>query len=112
MSAIASVPATLLLAVLAAPSAMGAEDYVLVLKDHKFAPAELVLPANTKVKIIVKNQDDTAAEFESTDLNREKVVNGQKEITVFVGPLDPGAYVFFDEFHKDTATGKIVVKQP
>lgn len=110
MTHIGSATATLLLAVMAAPAAIGAEDYVLVLKDHKFDPAELVLPANTKVKIIVKNKDDSAAEFESTDLNREKVVNGQKEIIVFVGPLDPGTYVFFDEFHKDTATGKIVVK--
>jgi hypothetical protein len=95
---------------LAALGSAQAEDPVLTLQDHRFTPTELVVPADTRVKLLVKNLDDTAAEFESTDLNREKVVNGKKEITVFIGPLSPGKYVFYDEFHKDTATGTIIVK--
>ncbi len=97
---------------LGAGQASAAEEFTLVLKDHQFTPRELVVPADTKIKLLVQNQDPTAAEFESVDLNREKVVSGNKEITVFIGPLAPGTYVFCDEFHKDTATGTIVVKKP
>ena len=101
----------LLLIPLFVAAALRADDYELVLKDHKFTPAELIVPPDTKVKITVKNQDETVAEFESTDLNREKVVSGNKEVIIYVGPLDEGTYAFFDEFHKDTAKGKIVAKK-
>ncbi len=91
------------------PAAAYADDYVLTLKDHQFSPAELVLPANQKVKMTVKNQQATPAEFESADLNREKVVGANDEVTVFLGPLDPGTYGYFDDLHRET-TGKITVK--
>ncbi|MGA9666961.1 MAG: cupredoxin domain-containing protein [Gallionella sp.] len=87
-----------------------AEDYVLTLKDNQFSPKELTVPAGQKIKITVKNQDATPAEFESSDLNREKVVGANSEITVFIGPLDAGSYGFFDDFHRDTTTGTIIAK--
>ena len=87
-----------------------AEDYVLNLKDHQFSPQELTLPANQKIKLTVKNMDATPAEFESADLNREKIVDANGEITVFLGPLDTGTYKYFDDFHRDTTTGTIKVK--
>ena len=86
-----------------------ANDYVLTLKDHQFTPQPLVLPANQKIKLIVKNQQSTPAEFESAELNREKVVQPNSEITVILGPLDPGTYGYFDDFYHE-ATGKITVK--
>ena len=49
-------------------------------------------------------------EFESVKLNREKVISGGGEIVVFLGPLSSGTYDFFGEFHRETATGEIVVK--
>lgn len=86
-----------------------AGDYILTLKDHQFTPKTLVLPANQKIKLIVKNQQSTPAEFESSELNREKVVQPNSEITVILGPLDPGTYGYFDDFHHET-TGTITVK--
>ncbi len=41
------------------------ETYRLTLKDHKFTPAELTIPANERFIIEVENQDTTPAEFES-----------------------------------------------
>jgi plastocyanin len=67
----------------------------------KFVPSEVSIPAGTKVKLIVRNQDGTASEFESVDFHREKVVPAGDEISVFVGPLDAGTYEFFDDFHPD-----------
>jgi len=87
-----------------------AEDYVLTLKNNQFSPKVLNVPAGQKIKLIVKNQDATPAEFESSDLNREKVVSANSEIVVFIGPLNPGTYGFFDDFHRDTTTGTIVAK--
>ncbi len=87
-----------------------AEDYVITIKDHQFAPKELTVPAGQKIKLVVKNQDAAPAEFESSDLNREKVVAANGEITVFIGPLDAGRYTYFDDFHRATTTGVIIAK--
>ena len=72
---------------------------VITIKDGKFAPSEVAVPANTKIKLIVRNQDSSMSEFESVELHREKTVAPGQEILVFVGPLDAGRYEFFDDFH-------------
>jgi len=89
-----------------------AEDpaFILTIKDHRFDPATIEIPAGQKVKLTVRNQDATAEEFDSYDLNREKVIPGSSEGIVFIGPLDPGSYDFMGEFHADTAQGKVVAK--
>ena len=82
----------------------------LVIKDHKFVAAELKIPANKKVKLVIENQDATAEEFESYELNREKVVPPKAQVSVFVGPLKPGRYPFFGDFHKETAKGVLIAE--
>ncbi len=85
-------------------------DVSLVIRDHKFEPAEINVPAGKKIKLVIENQDATAEEFESHELNREKVVPGKGKATVFVGPLKPGRYAFFGDFHKDSAKGVLIAK--
>jgi len=99
----------LLLAASAAPAAAPAE-FTLTLRAHKFVPAQLVVPANTKFKLIVVNEDPTPEEFESHELNREKIVTGKGRITVFLGPLKLGRYPFFGEFHMATAQGALIAR--
>ena len=82
----------------------------LVIRDHRFIPAEVTVEAGTKIKLVIENQDATAEEFESYELNREKVVAGKSQITVFVGPLAPGRYPFFGDFHKESAAGVLIAK--
>lgn len=82
----------------------------LTIKDHKFDPAELEIPADTKVKLQVKNADATPEEFDSSQLHREKVIPGGQEASIFVGPLKPGRYEFIGEFNSQTARGAITVK--
>ncbi len=82
----------------------------LVIRDHRFVPAEVVVPANVKFKLIVVNEDATPEEFESHQLNREKVVTGHATIPVYISPLKPGRYPFFGDFHSDTAQGALLVK--
>jgi len=85
-------------------------QFTLTIKDHRFAPAELQIPAGVKVKLMIKNEDSTPEEFESRELHREKVVPPGQQILVIVGPLDAGTYPFFGDFHKDTAQGKLIAK--
>ena len=85
-------------------------DYLLVLQDHRFQPPELVVPAGQKIKLSIENRDATPEEFESYELNREKVVAGKSTITIFVGPLSPGRYPFFGEFNERTARGALIAK--
>ena len=83
----------------------------LVIKDHLFYPAEVIVPANTKVKLLVINEDPTPEEFESYELNREKVVLGNSKTVIFIGPLAPGRYPFFGEFNMSTALGTVIAEE-
>jgi len=80
------------------------------IRDHLFYPSEVVIPADTKVKLLVKNLDPTPEEFESYELNREKVIAGNSQAVIFIGPLAPGEYPFFGEFYPKTAQGKVRVE--
>lgn len=84
--------------------------YTLSIKEHKFNPDTLEIPAGKKVKLVVKNEDKTPEEFESHDFNREKVIPGNSSANIFVGPLDAGEYKFFGEFNPATAQGKLIAK--
>lgn len=104
----------LLLVLLALVSCVAAAadmpELTLRIKDHKFIPAEMTVPANLKFKLIVVNEDPTPEEFESHELNREKVVTGNSKITVFIGPLKPGRYPYFGDFHQQTAQGVLLAR--
>lgn len=87
-------------------------EYNIEIKNHLFYPAKIVIPANKKVKLIIYNHDDKAEQFDSFDLNREKVIFPHQVATIFIGPLPAGEYDFFGEYHPHSARGKIVaVKQ-
>ncbi len=80
------------------------------IKDHLFYPAEIVIPVDTKVKLLINNLDATPEEFESYEMNREKVISGNSKTVIFIGPLGAGEYPFFGEFNPRTAQGKVLVK--
>ncbi|MEQ9395381.1 cupredoxin domain-containing protein [Haliea sp.] len=80
------------------------------IRDHLFHPEEIRIPADTKVKLVVYNRDPTPEEFESYELNREKVIMGGSKANIFIGPLAPGVYPFFGEFNPRTAQGRVVVE--
>ena len=86
------------------------QEIKIVIKDHRFSPSEVKVKANTRIKLLVKNEDSTPEEFESFSLNREKLVRPGQTITVFLSPLKPGVYDFFGEFNPNTAKGKIIAE--
>lgn len=108
----------LLLAAFASTLALSAAAYAaapmtlqLTIKNRVFTTPNLVIPADTKVKLIVRNDDVIPAEFESTDLSREVVVPGHASVVVYIGPLSPGKYNFFNDFNR-AAQGWVVVNSP
>jgi hypothetical protein len=84
--------------------------FTIEIRDHLFFPSQLVIPANTKVKLMIVNRDPTPEEFESYELNREKVIMGGAKAMIFIGPLPAGEYPFFGEFNPKTAQGLIRVE--
>ena len=107
MKAIAGI---FLLLALSCAAMAGTPVFEIEIRDHLFHPDQLSIPANTKVKLIVYNRDATPEEFESYELNREKVIMGGRKATIFIGPLAPGVYPFFGEFNPKTAQGRVVVE--
>lgn len=85
-------------------------EFQIGIREHLFYPSELIIPAGQKIKLIVINHDETPEEFESYEMNREKVIVGDSQGIVFIGPLKPGIYPFFGEFNLKTAQGKIIVE--
>lgn len=84
--------------------------YDIIIKNHMFEPAEITVPAGEKIKLKIHNQDATPEEFESHDMNREKIIGGNSKAIIFVGPLKPGKHHFFGEFNMDTANGYIIAQ--
>jgi plastocyanin len=82
----------------------------LTIREHRFEPAEVVVPAGKTIKLVIHNADATPEEFDSSVLNREKVIAGGATVTVYLSAMEPGRYPFVGEFHEDTAKGQIVAK--
>ena len=84
--------------------------FELTLKDHMFTPDRIEVPAGVDVKLKVKNLDPSPEEFESYDLDVEKIIAGGTEGTFHLAPLERGEYKFFGEFHEDSAQGVLIAK--
>ena len=94
-------------------TAAGADDtptFILEMKDGLFTPSRIEIPANTTVKIIIRNTGSTPAEFESLRLRKEKVLGPGVESFVVIRRASPGEYPFFDEFHMNTGQGVIIAR--
>lgn len=82
----------------------------LTIRDGRFIPETLEVPANTKFRLLIKNEGPGPEEFESHELKKEKVLAEGVESFLIFQPLKPGTYPFFGEFHPKTAQGRIVAR--
>jgi hypothetical protein len=103
---------SVLVIVFSVPVSAVASDPVqeLQFRDGHFEPATLTIDANAPVKLRVKNAAANPIEFESFELNRERIVPPGQVITVFLPSLSPGTYHFFDDFHRDVPQGTLIAK--
>ena len=93
-----------------APAAAQETTARLTIKNHRFEPAELKVPAGKPITLLVRNADPTPEEFESKTLRVEKVIAGNSEATIRLRALQPGRYRFYGEFNEATAQGALVVE--
>lgn len=84
--------------------------FELKIKNHKFDIEKIEVPAGKKFKIKVINEDSTSEEFESNSMIVEKFLGPKRSLTVTLGPLKPGTYEYFGEFHMKTAKGIVIAK--
>jgi plastocyanin len=103
-----------ILAALAASyaSARAEEPYsaTITLRDHRFEPSELHVPAGKRISLTVVNTDPLSEEFDSSALKVEKVVAGKSQGVVHISPLKPGTYDFIGEYHEQTAKGQMIAE--
>ncbi len=83
--------------------------FTIEFKDGTVTPTRIEVPAKTRFKLELKNSGKTAAEFESNEMKREKVLAPGTTSSLVIRTLDPGEYKFFDDFHQQ-AKGVIVAK--
>ena len=102
--------AIIFLSTLIVGSSAIAAEYVVTIKNHQFTTSQIEMKAGKKHRLTVINNDATPEEFESYELNREKIVSGNSQIVIFLPPLKVGEYPFFGEFNPKTAQGRIIVK--
>lgn len=88
----------------------GAPRPVLTIKDGRFIPETLEVAAGQKITLEIHNEGKGAEEFESSDLNREKLIPPGGQASITIGPLKPGTYRFFGEFNPSTAQGVIIAR--
>ncbi|MBF0142523.1 MAG: cupredoxin domain-containing protein [Magnetococcales bacterium] len=108
-----ALPLTLCALLLGTAAPAGAEEPLTIplsIKNHRFNPDRVEVPAGKPFVLIVKNEDATPEEFESKMLHREKVIQGGKEAKIKFDALKPGEYPFVGEFHEDQTKGVIVAK--
>lgn len=83
----------------------------LQIKNGELIPQVLEVPAGKIIRIKVSNIGNQPAEFESTQLRKEKVLAPGAHSVVVIAPLRAGSYTFFDDFHLDLPAGKIIAKE-
>ncbi|MBI3675033.1 MAG: cupredoxin domain-containing protein [Proteobacteria bacterium] len=110
VSAVFSSFAVLAMALALSACSGGGEGIPVTLKDHRFTPAEIHVPANKPALLTIKNDDDSADEFDSSSLGVEKVIAGHASGNVRLRPLPPGRYPFMGEYHSSTAQGVVIAE--
>ncbi|WP_034994503.1 cupredoxin domain-containing protein [Beijerinckia mobilis] len=95
------------------PGAARAEEpptFAIEFNDGKVTPLRLEVPADRRFRIELKNSGVTPAEFESTELRKEKVLAPGVVTVLVINRLDPGEYPFFDDFHPEAPKAVLVAK--
>jgi heme/copper-type cytochrome/quinol oxidase subunit 2 len=80
------------------------------IRNQRFVPDEIHLKAEEPVIFQIVNEDRVPVEFESSDLNKEKMVMPGKTLELKFKGLKPGSYEFFSDFGPKTLRGRIIVE--
>ena len=96
-----------------AASPLRAEEvvtYEVTLSKDVFTPAEIKVPAGKPFMLKMINGNAKPAELESKPMKVEKIAPANGTIVVRVRAMEPGKYLFVDEFQEDTAKAHVIVE--
>ncbi len=82
----------------------------ITIRDDGFAPAEVQVPTGTKIELSITQRAEKRGRVRKQGAApRKGDPAGRDRRRVYVGPLQPGRYEFFDDFHP-TNRGFLVAK--
>ena len=84
--------------------------FEIVMKDGRFSPERLEVPAGKRLKLVLKNEGRGPAEFENLSMRVEKVLAPGVTSFVVLHGLKPGEYRFVDEFRPEGGSLTLVAK--
>jgi hypothetical protein len=84
--------------------------FALVLRDGRITPAQIEVPAGTRIKLTLRNEGSQPCELENLDLRVEKVLAPGASSFVVIHSLAPGRYRFIDEFHPDAGQLELIAR--
>jgi len=73
-----------------------------VLKDHRFHPQRITVPADTRVEVSIDNQQAVPAVIMSFMFSRQKLVSAHHRVVLYLPPMGAGTYHLFDDLHRST----------
>jgi len=89
--------------------AAGPARYEISISNHRIFPAQTIVPANTPIQLLIRNNDNTMEALNSSLFRSKIIVNGNSTSTVTIRPLNTGVYYISGELHAGTQ-GRIIVK--
>jgi Cupredoxin-like domain len=84
--------------------------FTIAFQDGAVDPLRLEVPANRRFQLLLRNDGDTPAEFESSELHKEKVLAPKTTAVLVFRTLEPGEYSFFDDFHPAAPKAVLIAK--
>lgn len=94
-----------------APAKAAATELKITFTSNGFSPQVLEVPSETLFKIVLVNETDSAVEFESLRLRKEKVLAPGASSFIVIRGLSPGRYDFIDDFHPTLPPATIFAKE-
>lgn len=101
----------LVLAATAFPALAGDEPtFRIEFRNGLIFPGRIEVPAKTRFRLELVNTGEMPAEFESFELRKEKVIAPGSEAVMVIRTLDPGEYLFFDDFQPGSPPAILTAK--
>lgn len=92
-------------------AAAAALTYSISIRDGRFTPERLEVPARTRLRLELSNEGPGPLEFENPEMFVEKILSaGARSVIVLPKGLPPGEHTFIDEFNPITGELKITAK--
>lgn len=93
-----------------APRASSLPSFLVEVRDGRFTPGRIEIPARRRVRIELVNHGPGPLEFENDEMGIEKVLGAGGRSFVVLPPLQPGRHEISDEFNPITGVLEVLAR--